>query len=50
MTCEVMKEVHSRGYGTREEVVPVTHSATEAWSFDITRYINVKPIEKKKSF
>jgi len=47
-SCEVSKAAYGRGYGTPEEIVPVSNQQQNTWSFDITRYLNLKPMEKER--
>jgi len=47
--CEVSKVAHDRGYGTAEEIVLESYHSEDAWSFDITRYLNLKPMEKERN-
>src|SRR5579863_7262392 len=42
--CEVSTEAYARGYGTSEEVLPITHECP--YPFDISRYLNSKPMQK----
>lgn len=42
--CEVMQEAYDRGFGTPEEVSPIANQSP--WSFDISRYLNSKPMQK----
>ncbi len=42
--CEVSNEAYDRGYGTPEEIVPVTNQSP--WSFDISRYLNSRLMQK----
>jgi hypothetical protein len=44
--CEVMQEAYSRGYGTPEEIFPLT--SQPPWSYDISRYLHSKPRQKKR--
>jgi hypothetical protein len=41
---EVSHEAYDRGYGTPEEILPLTNQPP--WSFDISRYLNSKPMQK----
>jgi hypothetical protein len=43
----VTKSAHSRGYGTAKEIVLESYLGKAAWSFDITRYLHLRPIEKE---
>jgi hypothetical protein len=42
--CEVSHEAYERGYGTPEEIFPLTNQPL--WSYDISRYLNSKPMQK----
>jgi hypothetical protein len=48
-TCEVSKAAYDRGYGTAEETAQVNSQPRSVWSFDITRYLNLKPMEKERN-
>jgi hypothetical protein len=41
---EVSNEAYHRGYGTPDEIFPLTNQPH--WSFDISRYLNSKPMPK----
>ena len=42
--CEVSHEAYDRGYGTPEEILPLTNLPPK--SFDVSRYLNSKPMQK----
>jgi hypothetical protein len=48
-SCRVSKAAYSRGYGTPEEVAPVSNQTWTTWSFDITRYLNLALPEKGRN-
>lgn len=41
--CEVSKAAYERGYGTPEEILPV--SEQPEWSFDLSRYLDSEPLK-----
>jgi hypothetical protein len=41
--CEVSKAAHFRGYGTLDEIRPVTRQPQHEPWFNINRYVNLKP-------
>ncbi|MGA7895422.1 MAG: hypothetical protein WCA49_19555, partial [Candidatus Sulfotelmatobacter sp.] len=45
--CEISNEAYDRGFGTPEEIVPVTIQSP--WSFDISEYLNSKPMQKGRN-
>ena len=47
--CQVSNAASTRGYGTPEEVALVTTQTWNSWSFDITSYLNLAPLEKDKN-
>jgi len=48
--CAVSSAAYDRGYGTPEEIVPVDHQPREAWSLDVSRYLdNLIPMEKRRN-
>jgi hypothetical protein len=47
--CQVSNAAYARGYGTPEEVAPVNDQTWNSWSFDITSYLNLAPLEKDKN-
>ncbi|HEV3305646.1 MAG TPA: hypothetical protein VGZ91_04325 [Candidatus Sulfotelmatobacter sp.] len=40
--CEVSKSAHSRGYGTLDEIWPISPPAQDETRFDITNYVNLR--------
>jgi hypothetical protein len=44
--CEVSKIAHDRGYGTQEEIHLVHSHPREAFTFDITRYLDLRVAER----
>lgn len=47
-TGVVSKVAHDRGYGTAEEILLVSQRR-EPWSFDITRYLNLRSMDKERN-
>jgi len=49
-TCAVSNAAYNRGYGTVEEIVPIRNRPQDAWSLDVSRYLNhLMPNEKRRS-
>jgi hypothetical protein len=48
-TCQVSNAAYSRGYGTPEEVAPVSSQTWNSWSFDLSRYLNLAPPQKSRN-
>jgi len=42
--CEVSNQAYDRGYGTPEEILPVSNQS--CWSFDAFGYLKSKPMQK----
>jgi hypothetical protein len=42
--CEVSQEAYDRGYGTPEEISPLTNQ--HSWSLDVSEYLGSKPMQK----
>jgi len=44
--CAVTKAAHRRGYGSREEIVPLREPGAP-WTFDIEKTLHLKPLGKE---
>jgi hypothetical protein len=49
-SCEIARAAYDRGYGTGEEIVLVNDEPREAWTFEISRYLDLKSSEKERNW
>jgi len=49
-SCEITRAAYDRGYGTVEEIVQMNYEPREAWSFDISRYLDLKGLDKERNW
>ena len=49
-SCEIARAAYDRGYGTAEEIVLVNYEPREAWTFEISRYLDWKSSEKERNW
>lgn len=50
IACEVSKAAYERGFGGPDEVVALPREPREAWSFDVSNYVNDwKALERRKN-
>lgn len=47
--CQVSNAAYSRGYGTPEEIAPVSNQTWNTWSSDKARYLNLALPEKGRN-
>lgn len=49
-TCEVSNAAYHRGYGTPEEIAPISNPPQDGLSFDISTYLNdQESMEKRRN-
>lgn len=48
-SCEVVNAAYFRGYGTHEEIMPISDAPQEAWRIDVAKYLEDGPMERRRS-